>query len=78
MSQQSHQGRQSPPSERELGLIEASEARADLYDTLGQLRVLGGIHAPGRHKVRPLHGGPAPLSGTSPRSDRPRELRRSL
>ena len=39
MSQQSHQGRQSPPSERELGLIEASEARADLYDTLGQLRV---------------------------------------
>ena len=38
MSQQSHQGRQSPPSERELGLIEASEARADLYDTLGQLR----------------------------------------
>lgn len=39
MSQQSQQGRQSPPSERELGLIEASEARADLYDTLGQLRV---------------------------------------
>ena len=39
MSQQSHQGRQLPPSERELGLIEASEARADLYDTLGQLRV---------------------------------------
>lgn len=39
MSQQSNQGRQSPTSERELGLIEASEARAELYDTLGQLRV---------------------------------------
>ena len=39
MSQQSSQDRQSPPSERELGLIEASQARADLYDTLGQLRV---------------------------------------
>ena len=39
MSQQGQQGRQSPPTEREIGLIEASEARADLYDTLGQLRV---------------------------------------
>ena len=39
MSQQGQQGRQLPPTEREIGLIEASEARADLYDTLGQLRV---------------------------------------
>lgn len=39
MSQQRQQGRQSPPTEREIGLIEASEARADLYNTLGQLRV---------------------------------------
>jgi len=39
MSQQGQQDRQSPPTERELGLLEASQARADLYDTLGQLRV---------------------------------------
>lgn len=28
-----------PPSERELGLTEAGQAREELYDTLGQLRV---------------------------------------
>ena len=39
MSQQSQHERQSPPTERELGLIEANQARADLYETLGQLRV---------------------------------------
>jgi hypothetical protein len=39
MSQQNQQARQSPPTERELGLIEASQARSELYDTLGQLRV---------------------------------------
>ncbi len=27
------------PTERELGIIEASQAREELYDTLGQLRV---------------------------------------
>ncbi len=33
------QDQPTPKTERELGMIEAGQAREDLYDTLGQLRV---------------------------------------
>jgi hypothetical protein len=37
--QQTQQQSQAPMTERELGLIESTQARSELYDTLGQLRV---------------------------------------
>lgn len=39
MNQTKRQSQLAAPTERELGMIEASHAREELYDTLGQLRV---------------------------------------